>query len=209
MAIPDFPTARLALRRHRVTRARVRISLAVPLAVAGCAAGADARLPWWPAPRAALPSPLLDAVGLAPPALAGPECRRDGGGAGPGWRGDLARFLHGYGSSCTRALTAPAPGATLPDHGLVTASFDSRGRAYHAAYTSPGQQLAAAHAAADSAVARGLRLPGARALGCPDAVPAARSGGWVDSTVRGWETPDYQTVVFVHQGGRTRRGATR
>jgi len=181
-----------------VVRAQSPLSLAVPLAVVACTTGPDVRLPWWRAPRTTLPSPLLDAVGLAPPDLTEPGCLRDGGG-GAGWRGSFDHFLHGYGWSCRRPLTVAASNGALADRGLVAASFDPRGRAYHAAYTSAEQHLGAAQAAVDSAITYGLHLPGARALTCPNAARTARPGEWIDSTIRGWQTPDYQTVVFVEE----------
>jgi hypothetical protein len=55
--------------------ARSRCAVRSPVAATAAACGPDepARLPWWPAtPAAAARSPLLDAVGLAPPRLDGP-----------------------------------------------------------------------------------------------------------------------------------------
>jgi hypothetical protein len=166
---------------------------------AACAPGEDARLPWWPTtPAVAAPSPLLAALGLAPPRLDGPGCHPGGSAERAGLRGALLRLASGMEVTC---VVSPA---SVPGGGPYAAvTFDGRGRAESASRVSGALAPAEAAAAADGAVRRGLALPGARPIACPmDGWPYAvlRSDGGVPA-VRGWRTSDYAALVLAYPAG--------
>jgi hypothetical protein len=166
-----------------------------------CGPDEPARLPWWPAtPAVAARSPLLDAVGLAPPRLDGPGCQAGGPSARSGLRGVLLRLAGGMEVTCV-APTVAAPGAEP----YVALTFDGRGRAESAEWLSAALAPARAAAVADSVVRRGLGRPGARPLTCPmEGWPYGvlqPGGGGVVPEVRGWRTPDYDALVLAYPTG--------
>ena len=192
--------------RPRALRASPR---ALPPALALLAAcetepARDARFPWWPEPRVAAPAPLLDALGVTPPVLAGPDCHR-----GPSLvedesmlRAGFTRLAIGWETTCAApgpvasAATAfgpvrePEAAVTVNGRGVALAGYRQLMR------PSPG----AAAAAEDSVVRRGLANPGARPLTCRmEGWPFVRyTLGGPEPTVRGWQTPEYQAIVHTY-----------
>jgi hypothetical protein len=171
-------------------------------AAAACGCAAPEAAPWWPAPAAAAPSPLLAAVGLAaPPPLAGPGC-----GRGPrppwrfaGWRGTAAYVLRGPAVTCAVVLAAGTD-STPPPLAVVTA--DLRGRVRRADWTGPAQAGAAAARAADSTLRRGLAAPGAARCERQPPGPGPHPE-WPWPEIRGWRTPAYEALVWLDPvGGR-------
>lgn len=189
-------TGRRTLRR----RAAAPWPLALLLAAA-CETEPDPtfRLPWWPDVRVAAPSPLLDAVGLAPPALAGPGCHPGGSMLEEyeGLHGALTRLASGFEVTC---FSPPDAAGGARDAGYAAAAIDGRGRTMAADRQSELLPAAAATASADSILRRGLALPGARRLACRmEGWPVVSySLGGPEPTVRGWATPDYQALVSTY-----------
>ena len=176
------------------------LGLAGALLAAACASeGAPPfSLPWWPAPRVAAPSPMYDAAGLAPPALTGPGCSRDGFSAGTGLSGAVNLLVGGFGTTCVFPTSAAR--AARPAEEIVVA-VDNRGRAWTLQRQSAPMAAAEADAAADSVVRRGLGLPGAAVIPClaPGLAPPAEPGD-AEYTIRGWRTPDYTAIVSTYPG---------
>jgi hypothetical protein len=148
----------------------------------------------------------LDAVGLAPPPLAGPGCLR--GGRPPwrfaGWRGTAAYVTRGPTVACAVPLAAGA-GDRPPRIANVVA--DRRGRVQGVDWTGPVEPTAAAARAADSTLSRGLAAPGAAPCGRQPARPGPAGAGWSWPEVRGWRTPAYEALVWLDPvTGREVRG---
>ena len=110
------------------------------------------------------------------------------------------RFVSGMEVTCF-VPSGAASGADTTGFAAVT--FDGWGRAESASRQSGALAPAAATAAADRIIRRGLGLPGARPLAC-------RMDGWpygelrLDGTVpmvHGWRTPDYDALVLAYPAG--------
>jgi hypothetical protein len=177
---------------------RAAALVAAAVVAGACEPDDDFTLPWWRAPRAAAPSPLLDAVGLVPPALRGPGCFR--GPGAPGFRAALARLADGFETTC---FVPPSSAGGGERDGYAAVTFDGRGHATSAERRSAVRSPAAAAAAADSVIRRGLRLPGARPIAC-------RMDGWPygviqlggpEPVVHGWRTPAYEALVLAYPAG--------
>jgi hypothetical protein len=190
----------VAAARDRTGRA---LLVAAVVTAASCEPADDLRLPWWPRTRVAVPSPLLDAVGLAPPRLDAPGCHPGGSVERDGLRGVLLRLASGMEVTCIFPPPAPGgPRAGETDE-FTTVTFDGRGRAETAARRSAALGARGAAALADSIVRRGLGLPGAQPLACPmEGWPygVVRFDGVVP-LVRGWRTPAYEALVLDYPAG--------
>jgi hypothetical protein len=151
----------------------------------------------------AAPSPLLDAVGLAPPRLDAPGCHPGGSAERDGLRGVLLRLASGMEVTCIFPPPAPGgPRAGETDE-FTTVTFDGRGRAETAARRSAALGARGAAALADSIVRRGLGLPGRAAARLPDGGMAVwrHALDGVVPLVRGWRTPAYEALVLAYPAG--------
>jgi hypothetical protein len=175
---------------HAARRPALVLAALVFAALAAAAALSTRRAPPPPTVR---PSPLLDAAGLAPPDLARWRChpRRTAWG----WsRRRAVELLLGPGEmTCLRPRAGEPETRALGGRELTSVMVDRTGWVYGVARDRAGLRLATAAAAAESTLAAGRRLPGARPLECP-AAPRIAGG---PAVVRGWATADYEALVDV------------
>jgi hypothetical protein len=153
---------------------------------------------WLRLPRAAVPSPLLEALAITPPALTGPRCHRDYPGRATAWRTGLALLTGEVATTCVLPLRPASLTAGARRSDLAHVSADRQGRAYSASRTRSGLGLAAAAALADSVLQHGRQLRGARAIVCGGPPAAAGPAHQAQEAVQGWETSDYTALVYVH-----------
>jgi hypothetical protein len=167
------------------------------LGVAALLVGAAACRPA-PVPQAQ-PSPLLDALGLAAPALTGSRCRPDrllyrGERLyfGWDWPRALAAVTGRVGTTCVLFSEGATPNGEQR-RVVARVSLDPDGIIADASRTVYGLRATEAAAAVDSVLARGRRLPGARPVRC---APFADADGRPVPR-HGWEAPAYTAAADV------------
>ena len=140
---------------------RVPVRLSRPtLSVLGSAVALASSVGCRPAPaRRAPPSPLLDALGLAPPVLSDPRCRRERVHWRWSWHGMLTALTGRAGITCWLHERAGTAADGTAKRNVARVSLDPDGVVYNASRSAYGLRAAEAAAAADSVLARGWRLP--------------------------------------------------
>lgn len=169
--------------------------LLIAVIFTAAAVGVVASTQWLRLPSIAAPSPLFEALALAPPALTGPLCVRESLDRRMG----MALLFGKVSTTCLLASRSQSREAGAGPADLARVSAEHSGQVFSASRMFSWLTHAAAVALADSVLRYGQRLRGARAIACGIRPTAAGLVRGADTMVQGWQTPDYTALVYVYQ----------